>query len=368
MDSWEEGFDTWTPRTGRRDSGAVGGEDTDMDLERAELLRLARELAERRRTGRTGDDTEVEQLKQTLRERAEAVAARERELAALQRRLERDRPRIRRLRELRPSRDEPAEPAGGESIEARERATHERSLALDERERALQAQTAEVEAEAAELATRERELATELTAAAATLAETEAERARAAAERELATAERDRLEERDRAVHDREKVVAATRMQVEAERQELVGRAADVEARAAELERRAGELAARAAALDNAVEHGVQQVGSVEREAAAKLAAVEEQEQMLARRESTVASLEARERALADREAKLDAEERDLALVREGLGAERHALLERERRLRQSEAGDARETFARPFAPPSFSDGLAALARSRSRD
>jgi hypothetical protein len=75
MDSWEEGFDTWTPRTPDQ---ADAGDDTGTDLDRAELLRLARELAERRQAGQTGADAEVDRLKQTLRERAEAVATRPR--------------------------------------------------------------------------------------------------------------------------------------------------------------------------------------------------------------------------------------------------------------------------------------------------
>jgi len=102
MDSWEEGFDIWTPGTPREAGEADAGEDTGTDLDRAELLRLARELAERRQAPQTGADAEIEQLKRALRERAEAIAARERELAELQRRLERDRPSVRSLLELRP--------------------------------------------------------------------------------------------------------------------------------------------------------------------------------------------------------------------------------------------------------------------------
>jgi chromosome segregation ATPase len=340
MDSWEEGFDKWTPRT---PNATDAGDDTGTDLDRAELLRLARELAERRQTGRTGADAEVEQLKQALRERAGAVAARERELAELQRRLESDRPGVRGLLELRSKRGERSEAVDSEALAARERATHERAQTLDERERAaearersVQAQAAELEAEAARLAERERELAGELKAAEAKLAETEAER-------KLATAERERLEERDRAVHDREKELATVGVEIEGERQEL-------EARVTELEARTRELDAQAAAVGSAAEHGAQQVGSVEREAAAKLAAVEERERTLARRES-----------------KLDARERDLALVRQGLDAERNALLERERGFRRREVAEVRESRAQPFAPPSFSEGLAALARVRSR-
>ena len=133
MDSWEEGFDIWTPGTPREAGEADAGEDTGTDLDRAELLRLARELAERRQAPQTGADAEIEQLKRALRERAEAIAARERELAELQRRLERDRPSVRSLLELRPK--QRGETVDGEALAARERATHERTQALAARER-----------------------------------------------------------------------------------------------------------------------------------------------------------------------------------------------------------------------------------------
>jgi hypothetical protein len=82
IDRWEEGFDSWTPRRG---GGAP--DDTGVDLDRDTLLRLARELAERRHSEQEHAGAELERLKQSLRERAEAIAARERELAELQTRL-----------------------------------------------------------------------------------------------------------------------------------------------------------------------------------------------------------------------------------------------------------------------------------------
>jgi hypothetical protein len=324
MDSWEEGFDTWTPRTPRQ---AERGDETGTDLDRAELLRLARELAERRQTSPTGTDAEVEQLKQSLRERAAAVALRERELAELQQRLERGRPSVRDRLESRTKRSEAVD---GEALAARERATHERAQALEERERAIEAQTADVDAGAARLAEREHELARELQAVETKLAETEAER-------ELATAERERLEERDRAVHDREKTLAAVRVEVETEREKL--------------DARARELEAQAAARTSAGQHDEPQ---------ARLVVQHDPTPALARGEE-------RERELARRESKLEDTERDLALVRQALDAERNALLERERRFHHREVSEVRESSARPFAPPSFSEGLASLARSRSR-
>src|SRR5436305_4283176 len=116
MDSWEEGFDNWAPGTPKP---ADAGEETGTDLDRVELLRLARELAERRRAEPSAAHTEIEQLKQTLRERAEAIAARERELAELQRRLESGRPPMRaRLDDLRPKRGDRRDQVDEEALAA----------------------------------------------------------------------------------------------------------------------------------------------------------------------------------------------------------------------------------------------------------
>jgi hypothetical protein len=322
MDRWEEGFDNWTPRAPKQ---AEPADDTGTDLDRAELLRLARELAEQRQAPAVAGDPEIERLKQSLRERAEAVAARERELDELQRKLERDRPGIRGRIELRTKRDDAVD---GEVLAARERATVERSHALDERERAVAAEAAELEAEAERLAQRELGLAEELKTVQTTLAATEAER-------ELAAAERERLEERDRAIHEREKTLAAARIELAAERQKIEDRARDVERRAAAVAMR-------------------DQPAPDDAEAAA-------------RERAALVALEERERALADRESRLEDSERELALRRREVEAERNSLLERERRRRRLDVAEAGDPVVRPFAPPSFSEGLASLARSRSR-
>ena len=117
-DSWEDGFDSWTPR---RQEGSP--DDTGVDLDREALLRLARELAEKRRTGREQPDEELEELKQSLRERAEAVAQRERELAELQRR----------LGNAKASKQKQEASSGTEALVARERAGLERAQALQQR-------------------------------------------------------------------------------------------------------------------------------------------------------------------------------------------------------------------------------------------
>lgn len=326
MDRWEEGFDRWTPRTPNE---AESADDTGTNLDRAELFRLARELAEQRQAPVVGADAEIEQLKQSLRERAEAVAARERELTELQRKLERDRPGSRTIA-LRPKRGDAVD---GEALAARERATVERTHALDDRERAVAAGAAELEIEAARLAERELELAEELKTVQTTLAATEAER-------KLAAAEREQLEERDRAIHEREKTLAAARLELTAERETL-------ETRARDLERQATALAA---------------VSTNDEHPAADRAAE------AARERAALAALEERELALAERESKLEDTERELGLRRREVEAERNALLERERRGRRVDDAEQRDPVSRPFAPPSFSEGLASLARSRSRD
>jgi chromosome segregation ATPase len=177
IDRWEEGFDSWTPR--------------EADAERASLLRLARELGEKRRAFEDQTDPELVQLKQSLRQRAEAIAARERELAELQKRFE-----GRKLRKQ----DGP----GIEAVVARERAALERAQALEARERELQARVAELEAETERVSARERELASRLD--------------ESRSERELAHAERTKLEERAEEARRVEKELAARRIELERER------------------------------------------------------------------------------------------------------------------------------------------------------
>jgi hypothetical protein len=76
---------------------------------------------------------------------------------------------------------------------------------------------------------------------------------------------------------------------------------------------------------------------------------------------------EEREAELRRLEARLEAREHELALLRQGLDAQRIELRERERTLRRREVADVRQTFEQPLAPPSFADGLAAFVSSRGR-
>lgn len=290
MDEWEDGFDSWTPR-----EQANGGDDTGTDLDREALLKLARELAARRQAERTDSDGELERLKQSLRERAEAIAARERELEALERKAGKGARKERRE----------AAPDAAAVVAARERAALERARALDVRERELRQRFDQLEREFNELGRREEALEEELARARAEVRESRAER-------ELASAERAQLERRTEEARRVEKELATRRRELEA----LISGGGVVR-----------------------VEHAAQRSG-------------EPGEQ---------------ERALLELEARLDVRERELALVRQGLDAERNALLAREREVRNRELAELRQSFGTPLAPPGFAEGLAAFVSSRRR-
>lgn len=301
---WEEGFDTWSPRSAG--GGAGPPAEADAEVDRGELLRLARELAAQRDAEQRRARTELEQLKESLRARAAAVAERERELADLQRQLERGKPPRRQPAELDP-----------EALAARERAALERLQAVEARERELEQRAAALASESAQLAEREEALRAELEAA-----RTELERFEA--DRQLAAAERERLEERLEEARTAERELAALRLQLERERERIEAR---------------------------------------ERAAAARAAPDPEQTQP----EPHDHPRGEREAELRRLEARLDARERELALVRQGLDAQRIELRERERALRRRDLAEARQAFEAPLSPPSFGEGLAAFVASRSR-
>jgi len=289
-DEWEDGFDSWTPR-----EQGTGADDTGTDLDREALLKLARELAERRQAERTDSDGELERLKQTLRERAEAIAARERELEALERRAGKGAKKERRE----------TAPDAAAVVAARERAALERARLLDARERELKHRFAQLERELDDLGRREEALEEELARARAEIRDSRSER-------ELAAAERAQLEQRTEEARRVEKELATRRRELE----ELIS----------------GGGAVR-------FDRTVQLTG-------------EPSEQ---------------ERAVRELEARLDIRERELALVRQGLDAERNALLAREREVRGRELAELRQSFGTPLAPPGFAEGLAAFVSSRRR-
>jgi chromosome segregation ATPase len=305
VDRWEDGFDSWKPPR----AGSGTPEETGVDLEKESLLRLARELADQRNSEIEHARAELEELKGALRERAVAVAARERELEELQRRLDGGK----RQKVPKAPKEPKADPASVEALAARERAALERLQSVEARERELAARHDELEAHASEIAEREQALAAEIDAALR-------EKSQSASERQLAEAERERLEEREQAARRIEKEHATARIDLDRERERLEARAREVEARTRELA--GGEGA-----------------------------------DPYAEREAELRRLELR---LAERE-------RDLALMRQGLDSDRNALLERDRALRRRELADARHDFGAPLAPPSFSEGLAAFARGRTR-
>jgi chromosome segregation ATPase len=289
-DEWEDGFDSWTPR-----ARANGGDETGTDLDREALLKLARELAARREAERKDSDGELERLKQTLRERAEAIAARERELEALERRPGKG---------ARKERKEPT-PDAAAAVAARERATLERARALDARERELKQRFAQLEREFDDLGRREEALEDELARARAEMRDSRSER-------ELASAERAQLERRTEETRRAEKELATHRRELE----DLIsGRGGTRFERPTQLSGEPGE----------------------------------------------------QERALRELEARLDIRERELALVRQGLDAERNALLAREREVRSRELAELRQSFGTPLSPPSFAEGLAAFVSARRR-
>jgi len=294
-DRWEEGFDSWTPR-----ADAAAGDEPPAEIDRGELHRLARELAAQRERDQDAARSELEALKESLRERAAAVADRERELVELQRRLEK-----------KGGRKAAAPAVDTEAVSARERAALERLQAVEERERELTGRAAELAAEAAAVEAMRTELAAlrdELQAS--------------AADRELAAAERERLEERLEDARRAEKELAAQRLALERQRDEIEAR----------------ERAAAAAA-------------------AAERPSDDTQPDPYAERENELRRLETR----------LEARERELALMRQGLDAQRIELREQERAVRRRDAADARQSFGPPLRPPSFSDGLAAFVSSRNR-
>jgi chromosome segregation ATPase len=304
IDRWEEGFDSWTPRR-----GAGTPDDTGVDLDRDALLRLARELAEKRRSEQEHAGAELERLKQSLRERAEAIAARERELAELQKRLGGGKPS---------RRNQPDTATTAEVIVARERAALQRAQTLKARERELQERAAGLERQAARIEQRERKLASELEQVQSHLDDS-------LSERELASAERAKLEERAEEARRVEKELAARRIELERERERLEARAREVEARTRGL-------------------------GAIPADS----------------EEPSTDPYERRESELRRLETTLEARERELALVRQSLDAERNELLERERALRRREAADVRQSFDEPLIAPSFSEGLAAFVSWRS--
>ncbi len=320
-DAWDEGFDTWS------------GEDAFENIDRSELLRLARELARQRDADRAAAQAEIDGLKQALRERAEQIAARERELQARERAREGDGARRSRFRRRDPDEE------------------------LDERRAELDDQAYELAQRASAVAERERELA----------------RLEEQLERELADAQRRGRGLFRRKAAEPEQQPPAGSVVLDARERELAQRAAALEQREQEGAKRLAEneasLVGHAEALD-------EREAALRAQADALDARARELEERARERPGPAPGAAAapgpaedadgRERELARREAKVAARERELALIRQGLDAERNALLAREREASRR-ASEGRDALAPPLAPLGFSEGLAAFASNRTR-
>src|SRR5436190_95091 len=136
MDSWEEGFDVWTPPAAQAAGEAT---DTGTDLNRDELLRLARELAGRRLAAQAA---ELETRGAVLEAEAARIAAQERELET----------------ELAAAQVRLSEAIAEQELTAAERERlEERDRAVHEQEKALAAVRIELEQERRRLGSRTHE-------------------------------------------------------------------------------------------------------------------------------------------------------------------------------------------------------------------
>jgi chromosome segregation ATPase len=315
-DSWESyGWD---------EASTQPGEDPD----RAEVLRLARHLAEAHQRQSAEALAQVEDLKRALRERAADVARRELEVERRTKELDQLGARGQESRRLRLRRTDPQRDAdqayAEELLTRRETELQERLVALvprerdvTERESALRARELEIEEADGALARREAELEGSTTERAAALE---------AAERELAA-------ERERFAQERRRSAGEQELVVEAEALEL-------EQRVRALEERESALALREQQV--AVEHERESDETTEK----------------------VAELEAR---LAARESALVAREAELLRVQAGLATQQENIRRRERELDDAELLQERER-ALPSVPyVSFSEGLDALTGARRR-
>jgi DNA repair exonuclease SbcCD ATPase subunit len=296
----------------REDSWESIGWAQQDDLDREQVLQLARRLAAQRERQRTEDLVQLEDLKRSLRERAADVARRELEVEQRTRELEeRVAPRrtLRFRRAEKPAVDEDRAYAE-ELLARREAEVEERAQALDARERELQ------EREAALLA---RHLELE-----------EAEPALAAREQRVNELE-PKLAELDEREREADKRLASLE---------------DAEARQRELDERARILAEREAEVNARAQ---------------RTAATEEKSSVHERR---VAELEAQ---LAAREQELGGREAEVLRLQAGLAAQQESIRRRERSVEDAERALARETVAPDMAHVSFSEGLDALTGWRPR-
>lgn len=317
-DSWEsEGWDS-------------GWQQSDADLERDQVLELARRLAEQHRRQSADALVEVEDLKRALRERAADVARRELEVERRTKELE-EHTHSESRRTLRLRRSEPGP-------------SHDEDRAYAEE--LLSRREAEVQQRLAALAPREREVGERETALRAR--ELELEEAKAALDRR-----KQEVESSHARLREREHELAAERNRLEEE----IRSAEPRPARGAhdELALQTGDLVRRARELDELE----RQLTAREAELAA--AATQRDTDDQARR---LAALESSVRA---REGELIGREAELLRLQAGLAAQQESIRARERALEDAERLRQREAV-RPAHPyVSFSEGLDAFTGGRPR-
>jgi chromosome segregation ATPase len=293
------------------------------DLDREQVLQLARRLASQRERQRTEDLVQIEDLKRALRERAADVARRELEVERRTRELdEPETPRrtLRFRRAEKPAADEDRAYAE-ELLARRESELEERVQAADARERELQ------EREAALLA---RQL--ELEEAEPTLADREQRVAELEAKLEGLDAKEQNISERAATLDAAERELAAAREEAATQQRGLDERIRALAVREEEL----GALAQRNAATEEQSSEHERHVAEREAQLATKL-------QELRDRETEVLRLQA------------------------GLAAQQETIRRRERSVEDAERALARETVAPATAHVSFSEGLESLTGWRPR-
>jgi len=332
------------------------------DVDREQVLELARRLADQRQRQRAEDLVQIEDLKRALRERAADVARRELEVERRLQELEGHETPRRSLRfrraERQPVADSGDEADGEELLSRRETELEERARTLAARERAV------AEREAAALA---RQL--ELEDAEPALAQRE----------ETLRAKQTALEERQREVDDRQQTLDRSQAELSRASDELVQRAATLE----EAEQGAAADRTQLAALQRDLDAQAQALAAGEKELAEReraLAAREQEltelrdgtaavgvrssagERRLTERDDHLAEAEAQ---LAAREHELQGREAELLRVQAGLAAQQESVRRRERALEDAERVVERETIAPPAPYVSFSEGLEALTGAR---
>jgi hypothetical protein len=317
----------------RGDSWEASGWEADWptaeDPDRAQVLELARRLAEQHRLQNAEALAEVEELKRALRERAADVARRELEVERRTKELDVQEPGRRALRLRRQERPQPPDEDRAyaeELLNRREADVRRRLDALVPRERELQERETELRARELRL-----------------------EDAEAALERQ-----KKEVESSHSRLGERERELKESRSELEAARNELSQQSAALEAAEREL-----------ADLRKGLE---EETRSLERREG-KLEVTEAESAAEASRERTAHDDELARRAkeLSASEAELTAREAELLRLQAGLAAQQESIRARERALEDEERLRQREAALAAHPYVSFSEGLDAFMGRRSR-